>query len=64
LREIVHLTSEAFSPIFQRTLGFAFVAAGAAPGAVATDDGRVAELTDLPFYPRSASAAPGPSQRP
>ena len=57
LRETVHLSSEAFSPSFQRTLGLAFLAPRVGPGVVATDDGRVGELVDLPFYPRPAAVA-------
>ncbi|MEP6655842.1 MAG: aminomethyltransferase family protein [Betaproteobacteria bacterium] len=47
---LVHLTSEAFSPLFGRTLGLALVERTAEPGGVVhTEDGRSGELVRLPF---------------
>lgn len=49
----VHLTSEAYSPTFNRELGLAFVDANLASGtAVVTDDDRAGTLANLPFYTR------------
>jgi aminomethyltransferase len=54
----VHLTSEAWSPTFERALGLAFVDASLDHGAVVPiDDGRTGVLADLPFYARQASQA-------
>ncbi len=49
----VHLTSEAYSPTFDRELGLAFVDTSLPRGAaVVTDDARAGRLADLPFYTR------------
>lgn len=58
--KLVHLTSEAFSPVFGRALGLALVERNAEPGGVVhTDDGRSGELVSLPFRaPTSAQRLP------
>ena len=49
----MHLTSEAWSPTFERTLGLALVDASFDRGAaVVARDGRHGVLADLPFYRR------------
>jgi aminomethyltransferase len=44
------VTSECFSPMFDRTLALGFVASAAANGALVRADGRSARVTALPFY--------------
>jgi aminomethyltransferase len=44
------VTSECFSPMFDRTLALGFVASAAANAALVRADGRSARLTALPFY--------------
>ena len=54
----VHLTSEAWSPVFERALGLAFVDASLDHGAkVSIDDGRTGVVAHLPFYARQAPQA-------
>jgi glycine cleavage system aminomethyltransferase T len=48
-RPTVHLTSEAFSPVFERVLGLAYVCDADLAAVVYTDDGRKGELARLPF---------------
>jgi glycine cleavage system T protein (aminomethyltransferase) len=44
------VTSECFSPMFDRTLALGFVASAAANGVLVRADGRSARVTALPFY--------------
>ena len=54
----VHLTSDAWSPVFERALGLAFVDASLDRDArVSIDDGRTGVVARLPFYERQAPQA-------